>query len=247
MADHLDALCTGKEAHACTDRARATCSASRERRWQVTRSWESRPPQRQKVARPCFDPAVPKELSSTSPGPMGAAVAGVPSMNMIVCTLTGLLLLAVAPAFSQTANPSPQEAVRERSADVMPFEMDATTHIFTKTREGGVQRVVVKSPGDTKQTVLIRRHLKDIADRFGRGDFGAPTVVHGAEMPGLAALKAAVPGELHVRYRDLPTGAEIQYSSRDPKLVSALHEWFDAQVADHGTDAMAGHDHGSMQ
>jgi hypothetical protein len=168
-------------------------------------------------------------------------------MNTIVSALTGLLLLAVAPAFGQTADPSRQEAVRERSADVMPFDMKATTHVFTKTPEGGVQRVVVKSPVDTKQTALIRRHLRDIADNFARGDFGAPTDVHGAEMPGLAALKAAVPGELHVRYRDLQSGAEIQYSSRDPKIVSALHEWFDAQVADHGTDAMAGHDHDSMQ
>ena len=101
----------------------------------------------------------------------------------------------------------------------------------------------MKSPGDTKQTALIRRHLKDIAGRFARGDFGAPTDVHGAQMPGLGAPKAAVPGELHVRYRDLRSGAEIQYSSHDPKHVSALHEWFDAQVADHGKDAMAGHDH----
>jgi hypothetical protein len=167
-------------------------------------------------------------------------------MNTRMSPLTGLLLLALAPAFGQTVDPSRQEAVRERSADVMPFDMNATTHIFAKTREGGVQRVVVKTPGDTKQTALIRRHLKDIADRFARGDFGAPTDVHGAEMPGLAALKAAVPGELHVRYRDLQSGAEIEYSSRDPKLVSAVHEWFDAQVADHGMDAMAGRDHDSM-
>jgi hypothetical protein len=168
-------------------------------------------------------------------------------MNMIMSALTGLLLLAIAPAFGQTADPSRQDAVRERSADVMPFAMNATTHIFTKTPDGGVQRVVVKSPGDTRQTALIRRHLRDIADRFARADFGAPTDVHGAEMPGLAALKAAIPGELHVRYRDLQSGAEIQYSSRNPKVVSALHEWFDAQVADHGTDAMTGHDHDSMQ
>ena len=191
--------------------------------------------------------AVRKELSGTGPGLMGASTAGLPPMKTNVSALTGLLLLAVASASGQTAAPSRQEAVRERSADVMPFDMNATTHIFTKTRDGGVQRVVVKSSGDTKQTALIRRHLKDIADRFARGDFGAPTDVHGAEMPGLAALKAAVPGELHVRYRDLQSGAEIQYSSHDPKLVSALHEWFDAQVADHGTDAMVGHAHDSMQ
>jgi hypothetical protein len=90
--------------------------------------------------------AIGKELSSTGPGPMGATTAGLPPMKTIVSALTGLLLLAVAPVFGQTADASRQEAVRERSADVMPFDMNATTHIFTKTPEGGVQRVVVKTP-----------------------------------------------------------------------------------------------------
>jgi hypothetical protein len=169
-------------------------------------------------------------------------------MNTIVSALMALALLAVAPVFGQTADASRQDSVRQRSADVMPFDMNATTHVFTKTPSGGIQRVVLKTPGDTKQTALIRRHLRDIANKFARGDFGAPADVHGAGMPGLAALKSAIPGDLQVRYRDLRSGAEIRYSSRNPKIVSALHEWMDAQLADHGTDAMAGHDHDdSMQ
>jgi hypothetical protein len=64
-------------------------------------------------------------------------------MNGIVSALTGLLLPAFSPAFGQTADPSRQEAVRERSADVMPFDMNATTHIFTKTPEGGVGKIAV--------------------------------------------------------------------------------------------------------
>jgi hypothetical protein len=169
-------------------------------------------------------------------------------MNAIVSALMALVLLAVAPVFGQTADLSRQEVVRQRSADVMPFDMNATTHMFTKTATGGIQRVVLKTPGDIEETALIRRHLKDIADKFARGDFEAPADVHGADMPGLAALKSATPGDLQVRYRDIQSGAEIRYSSRNPKVVAALHEWFDAQVADHGMDAMAGHDHdGSMQ
>jgi len=58
---------------------------------------------------------------------MGATTAGLPPMNTIAPALPGLLLLAVAPAFGQTADPSRHEAVRERSADVMPFDMNATT------------------------------------------------------------------------------------------------------------------------
>jgi hypothetical protein len=62
-------------------------------------------------------------------------------------------------------------------------------------------------------------------------------------MPGLAQLKAAPPGRMEINYRDVPGGAELDYSTSDPKLAAALHEWFDAQLSDHAADAMAGHMH----
>jgi hypothetical protein len=49
-----------------------------------------------------------------------------------------------------------------------------------------------------------------------------------------------------VEYRELPNGAEIVYSSGDPALIAAVHRWFDAQLAEHGPDAMPGHSHGAM-
>jgi len=125
----------------------------------------------------------------------------------------------------------------------MPFDLAATTHVFTKTPTGGVQRVVAKRADDSEQIELIRRHLKDISDRFGRGDFSGPAHVHGAAMPGLAALQAAAAGDRHTRYCEIVAGAEVEYSSRNPAIVAALHDWFDAQLADHEADAMAGHNH----
>lgn len=66
-------------------------------------------------------------------------------------------------------------------------------------------------------------------------------------MPGLAQLKAAKPGEISIAYRDVKGGAELTYRTRKAELVSALHAWFDAQLSDHGADAMAGHlHHGNM-
>ena len=65
-------------------------------------------------------------------------------------------------------------------------------------------------------------------------------------MPGLAVLRTAQPGELKIRYRDVANGGEIVYRANDPRLVAALHAWFDAQLSDHGHDAMAGHDPGMM-
>jgi hypothetical protein len=62
-------------------------------------------------------------------------------------------------------------------------------------------------------------------------------------MPGLAELNAAPKGKLRIDFREVPAGAELSYSTSDPALVEALHQWFDAQLSDHGTAAMAGHPH----
>jgi len=143
-----------------------------------------------------------------------------------------------------------QAEVARRGADVMPFNLKATTHVFTKAPDGGVQRVVAKSGADTQQVKLVREHLRDIQTQFLKGDFSGPTHIHGAEMPGLAELKAAKPGQIAIEYKDVDAGAELTYRTADSKLVAALHQWFDAQMSDHGADAMAGHmhhhDHGSM-
>lgn len=167
-------------------------------------------------------------------------------MNGLVSWLTAFSVVLATPGLPNADEPTRQDVVRQRSADVMPFEMLATTHVFTKSSTGGVQRVVAKRADDTQQIQSVRTHLKEIADKARRGDFTGPAHVHGASMPGLAALQAARPGDFQSTYREIPSGAEIVYSSRNPTVVTAIHEWFDAQLSDHGSDAVAGHDHSSM-
>ena len=151
-----------------------------------------------------------------------------------------------APAASAASDRARQAEVSMRGAEVMPFALKATTHIFTKTDDGGVQEVVAKNPQDTAQIRLIREHLRQIVQEFRSGDFSAPAQIHGMAMPGLAELKHAKPGEVGIRYQDLDNGGELRYSTRNASLVAALHRWFDAQLSDHGADAMAGHMHGHM-
>lgn len=135
------------------------------------------------------------------------------------------------------------DEVAERGALVMPFSLERTTHVFTKTDQGGVQQVLAKDDGDQAQIALIREHLSEIAREFRQGNFSDPARIHGDEMPGLAELRAAQPGEFEIIYKELPAGAEVGYSSRDAKLVAAIHKWFDAQLTDHARHAVPGHDH----
>jgi hypothetical protein len=137
--------------------------------------------------------------------------------------------------------------VGERGKDVMPFSLPATQHIFTKTPQGGIQQVVARNAADAAQVQLVRQHLREIRAQSLSGDFSGPAHIHGHDMPGLAALRAARPGQVDITYRDVEGGAELTYTTQDAPLVAALHAWFDAQLSDHGRDAMAGHGHHGAQ
>ena len=169
-------------------------------------------------------------------------------MNRVALRVAFALAVAL-PLAGQAADADRQAEVARRGADVMPFSLDATTHVFTKTAQGGTQRVVAKNPGDAQQVRLVREHLREIETEFRQGDFSGPAHIHGKDMPGLAQLEATRPGAISIGYRKVRGGAELAYRTADPQLVGALHAWFDAQLSDHGKDAMAGHEsqhHGAM-
>ena len=156
------------------------------------------------------------------------------------------LAIAIAstiPQLAIAAYAQRQAEVAERGKDVMPFSLEATTHIFTKTAEGGTQRVVAKNVADVGQTKFVRAHLQEIKQQFLKGDFSGPSHIHGKDMPGLGELRSAKPAQIAIDYREVNGGAELAYRTSDPVMVAALHKWFDAQISDHGSDAMEGHQH----
>jgi hypothetical protein len=148
------------------------------------------------------------------------------------------LLLAGCGA-DQGAEGDRQEAVAERGAEVMPFDLEATTHVFEPTAGGGEQRVVADDPSDAEQVALVRQHLRDEAARFAAGDFDDPAAIHGDEMPGLAELRAGHDA-VEVSFEEVDGGARLTYRTDDPALVDAIHRWFEAQLHDHGAHAEAG-------
>lgn len=133
-----------------------------------------------------------------------------------------------------------QAEVAAVGAEVMPFDLDATTHVFTDTPTGGIQDVVADDSSDVANVELIRAHLEDEAARFRVGDFSDPERIHGADMPGLSTLEARF-AEIEVELTEIDDGARISYRATDPALVTAIHDWFAAQTLDHGDHA----EHGS--
>lgn len=150
--------------------------------------------------------------------------------------------LAVFTSACATHSPSAsrQEEVARKGAFVMPFDLARTTHYFDDRPDGGIETVTANDASDAEQAALIRSHLAREAERFGRGDFSDPAAIHGADMPGMAALERAG-ARLRVSYREVPGGASVVYASADPAVVAAIHQWFAAQRSDHAAHA---HMHG---
>jgi hypothetical protein len=156
-------------------------------------------------------------------------------------------LFAVIPAHAaEKADEKRLDEVAQRGTHVMPFDLEKTTHVFSKTPKGELQQVVVKDKSDTEQIRLIRAHLSEISSDFKRGDFSKPERIHGESMPGLAELKSAKPGQIKIEYAELPDGAQISYSTQSLKLINAIHQWFNAQLSDHARHAVPGHSHQHM-
>jgi hypothetical protein len=154
----------------------------------------------------------------------------------VVVTAAGA---AIAVSASNDTSSQRQRQVAERGAQVMPFNLDATTHRFIERADGGDQIVVADNPEDRRQVQLIRQHLRKEARAFARGDFNDPAAIHGSEMPGLASLRNAG-NNLAVEVENRSDGARLTFRTTDPDVRDALHDWFDAQVTDHGRHASAG-------
>ena len=140
-----------------------------------------------------------------------------------------------------SANEARLDEVVARGVHVMPFDLEKTLHIFTKIENGGVQQVIAKDKNDAAQISLIRQHLSKIAKEFNQGDFSNPVKIHGDKMPGLEALRSAEKGALSIIYKELPDGAQINYTSKKPDLIAAIHQFFEAQLSDHARHAVSGH------
>lgn len=121
-----------------------------------------------------------------------------------------------------------------RGAEVMPFDLTRTRHVFESLPEGGLQTVSANDPNDTTQVRLIQAHLRDEAARFARGDFSDPMAIHGHAMPGIEDLRRGA-NAIRVEYTPQTNGGRIRYATTDPALLAALHRWFEAQRMDHGS------------
>ncbi len=175
---------------------------------------------------------------------MGCEVLASRMRLIVLLPVLALPLTGCASSSGHSELAARRAAIAEAGTQVMPFDLARTTHHFEKQEDGGVQ-TVVSDDGDADQIRLIREHLSMEAERFSRGDFHDPAMLHGHDMPGLHALVMGA-HRMDVTYAEVERGGEIRYRTGDDDLIEAIHAWFDAQLRDHGAHA-TGHRHGGRR
>ena len=81
-----------------------------------------------------------------------------------------------------------QAMVNEHGDHVMGFSHEKTTHHFELSYDGGAIDVRANDVRDTKSRDEIRSHFRHIAQMFAAGNFSAPMLVHGTNVPGTATM-----------------------------------------------------------
>ena len=155
--------------------------------------------------------------------------------------LLAFAALACRPADEQRAaarTDSAYSAVQERGRAVMGVNQYTSAHVFEDLPDGG--RIVLDraDSADTAGIATIRRHMREIADDFQRGDFTKPFQVHAQQVPGTAVM-AERRAAISYAVTDRPRGAEVDIRTTDSAAVAAVHAFLAFQRRDHHA---AGHE-----
>lgn len=135
------------------------------------------------------------------------------------------------------ANDSAFKDLQKRGQMAMGVDQNMSKHKFDVTLDGGRIELQRDKP-DSVDVAQIRAHLKRIQHAFAAGDFSTPGFVHMRSMPGTAVM-AAKKNVIKYSYHDLPLGAELKISTKDPTAKAAITQFMMSQRTDHrsgGTD-----------
>jgi hypothetical protein len=152
------------------------------------------------------------------------------------------LAAVVRPLAGQAATDSSYAAVQARGAMVMGVDQYTSHHVFEDLPDGGRIVLVRNDSADTAGAMVIRRHLRSVADSFGKGVFSAPEAVHAREVPGTAEM-ARLRDQIVYIVSDRAGGGEIRMRSGDATAVQAIHEFLAFQRMDHRAAGHEGMEH----
>ena len=121
--------------------------------------------------------------------------------------------------------------LQARGESAMGVDQYTSAHRFEPLPDGG-RIELQRDTADRAGVETIRAHMRDIADRFSRGDFTIPGFVHAGDVPGTRVM-ADRRTQITYETRELPGGAEVRIRAADPTAIAAIHEFLAFQRTDH--------------
>lgn len=131
------------------------------------------------------------------------------------------------------------EALKQRGADAMGFDQDATTHQFELAATGGSIEVTARDNAEAEVIAQVRSHLQAIAREFAHGDFGKPIETHAELPPGVSLMQKYAPF-IQYQYAPLPRGGVVRIRTADVEALRAVHEFLRYQMKEHRTVGPSG-------
>jgi hypothetical protein len=116
----------------------------------------------------------------------------------------------------------------------MGFSQERTTHHFQLTRGGGLIEVTANDAKDLESRDQIRSHFHHIAQMFADGNFNAPMLVHGRDVPG-TAIMTKLKDQIHWEVQETPRGARLNIATTNPEALVAIYQFLRFQIEDHKT------------
>ena len=140
-----------------------------------------------------------------------------------------LLLLALL-----SAQDTHQAGVNARGDQTMGFSHEKTTHHFELRKDGGAIQVAATGPNDAASRDQIRMHLQHIVSMFAAGNFDAPMLIHGRNVPGTATM-ARLKHQIRYQAHETEQGAEVTMVTDNREALAAIHKFLKFQIKDHQT------------
>lgn len=113
----------------------------------------------------------------------------------------------------------------EQEEAVQDTTFEPPEHTLEKTNNGAVHMIVASSDMDSSQVDDLKEIVQFISEEDSSGQEPDLVELYG-EKPGLTLLQEKR-NEYTVDYIETENGAGLKFSSDDPEVVAALHQWVD--------------------
>jgi hypothetical protein len=127
-----------------------------------------------------------------------------------------------------------QSMVNAHGEHVMGFSHEKTTHHFQLNFDGGLIDVRANDVKDVESRDQIRSHFQHVAQMFAAGNFNAPMLVHGKDVPGTATM-TQLKDQIHWELHETPRGAQLKITADNKPALEAIHQFLRFQIEDHRT------------